>query len=167
MLFQGEEWASSSPFLYFADHEDPELARQVTEGRRQEFMAFGWDPAMIPDPESRASFERSKLQWDELAEPAHAAMLHWYRELIRLRRSTQSLNNGEPGNTKVTYNEERRWLCVSRGSVEIACNLASNPRLLPLNRDAKLILASRAGVEIGNGGITLPPDAVAVLQTDI
>ena len=167
MLFQGEEWASTSPFLYFADHEDPELARQVSEGRRREFVAFGWDPAAIPDPESRASFERSKIRWDELSETAHAAMLEWYRELIRLRRSTPSLNNGEPGNTKVTYNEEQRWLCVSRGSVEIACNLASESRFLPLKRDAKLILASRAGVEIGDGGITLPPDAVAVLQADV
>ncbi len=79
MMFQGEEWASSSPFLYFADHQDRELARQVSEGRRREFLAFGWDPATIPDPESRATFERSKLKWDELAEPTHSAMLDWYR----------------------------------------------------------------------------------------
>ena len=63
MLFQGEEWAATSPFQYFADHADRELARQVSEGRRREFVAFGWDPAIIPDPESGDTFERSKLNW--------------------------------------------------------------------------------------------------------
>ncbi len=166
MLFQGEEWASTSPFLYFADHQDQELARQVSEGRRLEFQAFGWDPATIPDPESREAFERSKLQWDELAAPAHAAMLDWYRELISLRRSTQSLNNGEPGNTKVTYSEEQKWLWVARGPIVIACNLASNARLLPRERGAKLLLASKTGIIIEDASITLPPDAAVVLQSN-
>jgi maltooligosyltrehalose trehalohydrolase len=164
MLFQGEEWASTSPFLYFADHQDRELARQVTEGRKREFLAFGWDPSTIPDPENHETFERSKLKWDELQEPAHAAMLNWYRELIRLRRSTPSLNNGEPGNTKAAYNEEQKWLRVARGSVVIACNLASSSRSLPVGHDAKLILASRPDVVVEDGRIALPPDSVAILK---
>jgi maltooligosyltrehalose trehalohydrolase len=166
MLFQGEEWASTSPFLYFADHQDQELARQVSEGRRREFQSFGWNPATIPDPESREAFERSKLKWDELTGPAHAAMLDWYRELITLRRSSESLNNGDPGNTQVTYSEEQKWLCVVRGTVVIACNLGSSPRSFPLERGAKLLLASRAGFLVEDDSVTLPPDAVAVLQTD-
>ncbi|MGC1424581.1 MAG: malto-oligosyltrehalose trehalohydrolase [Terracidiphilus sp.] len=166
MLFQGEEWASTSPFLYFADHLDPELARQVSEGRKREFFAFGWDPATIPDPENQASFERSKLKWEELPRPAHAAMLNWYRELIRLRRSTPSLNNGEPGNTVVTFNEEERWLCTARGSVVIACNLGSDSRPLPVIGAAKLILASRPDIVGEDGTIALPPDSVAILRTD-
>ncbi len=69
MLFQGEEWAASSPFLYFADHSDRNLARQVTEGRKREFSAFGWDPSTIPDPESQQTFEISKMDWNELEQP--------------------------------------------------------------------------------------------------
>jgi 1,4-alpha-glucan branching enzyme len=42
MLFQGEEWAASTPFQYFTDHEDKELAKLVSEGRKKEFAAFGW-----------------------------------------------------------------------------------------------------------------------------
>ena len=74
-------------------------------------------------------------------------MLDWYRKLIQLRRTTPSLNNGEPGNTKVTYNEEQRWLRVARGSIEIACNLAptASESGLPAKRGAKLLLASRPG----------------------
>jgi len=165
MLFQGEEWAATSPFLYFADHEG-ELARQVSEGRRREFQAFGWAPATIPDPESRTTFERSKLEWAEQSEPAHAAMLGWYHELIRLRRSTPSLNNGEPGNTRVTYNEEQRWFCVRRGSIEIACNLASHSRSLPVQPGARLILASRPGIVVEGGNINLSTDSIGIVQTN-
>jgi len=50
MLFQGEEWAASSPFLYFVGfEEEPELARAVAEGRCREFSAFGWRPEEIPE----------------------------------------------------------------------------------------------------------------------
>src|SRR5690606_12550917 len=44
MLFMGEEWGASTPFLYFTDHSEPELAEAVRNGRRREFAAFGWDP---------------------------------------------------------------------------------------------------------------------------
>src|ERR1700721_647084 len=68
VVFQGEEFAASTPFLYFADHEDPEMARAVKEGRRGEFAAFGWDPTDIPDPEAVETFRRSKLNWGEVHE---------------------------------------------------------------------------------------------------
>ncbi len=93
-------------------------------------------------------------------------MLNWYRELIRLRRSTPSLNNGEPGNTVVTFNEEERWLCTARGSVVIACNLGSDSRPLPVIDGGKLILASRPDIVGEDGTIALPPDSVAILRTD-
>ncbi len=164
MLFQGEEWAASSPFLYFADHRDRELARQVSEGRKKEFLAFGWDPLTIPDPESEATFERSKLIWSELSDPAHAEMLDWYRQLIELRRGTPSLNNGEPGNIGVAYSEEQRWLRVTRGRIVIAISLATGAVLVPLAHEAKLLLSSQPNVIAGSGGISLPPDSIAVLQ---
>ena len=164
MLFQGEEWAAGSPFLYFADHRDRELARQVSEGRKREFLAFGWDPSTIPDPENQATFERSKLNWNELSGPAHAEMLDWYRQLIQLRRTTPSLNSGEPGNTKVAYSEEQRWLRVTRGRTVIASSLASSAVSVPLEHEASLVLSSQPSVIVESGGITLPPDSIAVLQ---
>ncbi len=164
MLFQGEEWAASSPFLYFADHQDRELARQVSEGRKREFLAFGWDPSTIPDPESQATFERSKLNWSELSGPAHAEMLDWYRQLIQLRRTTPSLNNGEPGNIEVACSEEQRWLRVTRGGIVIASSLAPAAVFVPLEHKANLLLSSQPNVIVESGGITLPPDSVAVLE---
>jgi maltooligosyltrehalose trehalohydrolase len=165
MLFQGEEWATTSPFLYFADHQDPELARLVSEGRRHEFDKFAWDPSIIPDPEKRESFLRSKLNWDERREPVHADVFDWYRKLIKLRRSEPSLNNGEPGNTAVTFNEDERWLCMQRGAIIVACSIAEQAQSVPIHSPGELILASRQEIVIAGDTVTLMPDTVAVIRT--
>ena len=163
MLFQGEEWAASTPFQYFADHEDPELARAVSEGRKREFAAFGWDPAAIPDPESPAAFEASKLKWGEAAEPGHAEMLQWYRELIRLRRNTPALNDATPGKTHVSYDEEAKWLRMDRGSISVLLNLGVVERVFRVPRDARVLLASRPVARTGDDSISVPPVTVAVI----
>ncbi len=87
MLFQGEEWAASTPFQYFTDLGDAHLRKAVTNGRRREFKAFGWPADKVPDPQSPATFQRSVLRWDEVRHGVHARMLTWYRDLIRIRRS--------------------------------------------------------------------------------
>jgi maltooligosyltrehalose trehalohydrolase len=166
MIFEGEEFAASTPFLYFADHEDPEMARSVKEGRRGEFAAFGWNPVDIPDPESEETFLRSKLRWDEAHEGRHEEMLEWYRRLIALRRGSPSLNNGEPGQTKVRFDEERRFLVMERGAVTVICNLGEermefeNPKRIPL------VMASRSDVKTAKSAVVLPPDTLAILSTE-
>ena len=91
LLFMGEEWGAGTPFLFFCDFE-PELARAVTEGRRNEFGSFAAfaDPAQrdkIPDPSSAATFERSKLRWEERERAPHDGWLAYYRQLLSLRRA--------------------------------------------------------------------------------
>jgi maltooligosyltrehalose trehalohydrolase len=95
LLFMGQEWAASSPFLYFTDLE-PELGRLVTEGRRREFRDFAEfaDPETcqrIPDPQAVETFRASKLNWEERLRGAHAASLRLYRELLALRRAHAAL----------------------------------------------------------------------------
>ena len=90
MLFMGEEFAASTPFLYFCDF-DGELARAVTHGRREEFAHFARfaDAQLrerIPDPNDEATFARSRLDWDERSRGEHARWLGRVRELLRLRR---------------------------------------------------------------------------------
>jgi maltooligosyltrehalose trehalohydrolase len=90
LLFMGEEWAASTPFLFFCDFE-PELAAKVTEGRRAEFGAFAEfaDPAArarIPDPAAPATFVASTLRWDELEGEPHRSRLAYYRRLLAIRR---------------------------------------------------------------------------------
>jgi malto-oligosyltrehalose trehalohydrolase len=91
MLFMGEEWGASTPFLFFCDFE-PELAAKVTAGRRAEFGSFAAfaDPAArerIPDPSAAQTFAASKLNWDEIDREPHRAWLDYYRQLLRLRQA--------------------------------------------------------------------------------
>jgi maltooligosyltrehalose trehalohydrolase len=164
MLFQGEEWAASSPFQYFADHEDRELARLVSEGRRREFSAFGWAPETIPDPESEETYEASKLKWNEVNQPEHAQILEWYRALICLRRATPCLNNGGRGNVRVTFDEEAGWLRMECGTIAVLANLGAAERTLPVPQSSVLELASHKTIRIVENRISLPRDSIAVLS---
>lgn len=164
MLFQGEEWAASSPFLYFADHSDRELARLVSEGRKREFAAFGWAPEMIPDPESPETYEASKLKWDEVNDPQHAEMLAWYKSLIHLRRTTACLNNGNNGSLRASFDEEKEWICVERGTITMLCNLGAQDISFQVPQSSSIQLASRSAIRIADTKISVPPDTIAVLS---
>lgn len=159
MLFQGEEWAASSPFQYFADHDDPELARLVSAGRKREFAAFGWNPELIPDPEKRETFERSRLHWPEAGQEPHAEMLAWYGALIRLRRATLDSNY-----VRVTFDEREKWFCMDRGPIQVYCNLGSSTRTFALPDGSRIALASRGGVQMRDGVLELPADTVSIIS---
>jgi maltooligosyltrehalose trehalohydrolase len=90
MLFMGEEYGETSPFQYFVSHGEPELIDAVRSGRAEEFSGFAWR-AEPPDPQSRETFERSRLDRSLVEKPAHAGLLAYHRELIRLRRSEPAL----------------------------------------------------------------------------
>ncbi len=166
MLFQGEEFAASSPFQYFADHEDAAMAKSVREGRRGEFAAFGWNPDDIPDPGMKETFERSKLRWDEVHEGRHADMLEGYRKLIQLRRGSASLNDGDMSHVKVQFDEKKRWLTMERGSVKLFCNLGIEPIEFKNPDRTPLLLASSKVVEVVEEKIVLPPDTLAILSAE-
>ncbi|MGE3191709.1 MAG: malto-oligosyltrehalose trehalohydrolase [Vicinamibacterales bacterium] len=94
LLFMGQEWAAGTPFQYFTDHGEP-LGSQVREGRRNEFRHFRAfaDPARrdaIPDPQSPATFERSRLDWKEVERDPHAGVLALYRDGLWLRHLLQA-----------------------------------------------------------------------------
>jgi maltooligosyltrehalose trehalohydrolase len=166
MLFQGEEWGSTSPFQFFSDFEDPDLAQAVREGRPKEFAAFGWSPDEIPDPQDPATFERSKLKWDELHRPPHAELLDWHKKLLALRRQESVLTNGRLSQVAVQFDEDARWLVVERGAITIACNLADRRQLVPIcaHRPKTLRLGSEPDIEVRDTGMELPADAVAILS---
>jgi len=169
MLFMGEEWGSKSPFLYFTDHSEPELAEAVRQGRRREFAAFGWDPERIPDPQAQSTFAASKLVWDELSEPEHQSLLSFYRALIQLRAREPSLASDALELTRVEYDEAERWLALLRGEVAVLVNFGSESCLVPrkptalLDTSLKLLLVSDDRVQVTPDGVALPPHSVTVL----
>jgi maltooligosyltrehalose trehalohydrolase len=88
MLFQGQEFGSSKPFLFFADHND-ELRRLVSEGRLQFLAQFPSlaQPEMRQchlDPGDPSTFERCKLDFSEREK--HAPIYQLHKDLLRLRR---------------------------------------------------------------------------------
>jgi maltooligosyltrehalose trehalohydrolase len=98
LLFMGQEWAATAPFLFFTDHHD-ELGRLITEGRRGEFAAFAAfrDPlhrASIPDPQASNTFERSRLAWDERERAPHVMVHRLYERLIAIRRTLAHARRG-------------------------------------------------------------------------
>jgi len=163
MLFQGEEWGASTPFQYFTDHRDPGLGRAVSEGRRREFAAFGWSPDDVPDPQDPATFERSKLRWDELDDEPHASVLEWHRGLIALRRHHGELTDGRLGAVEVDVDEECSWLRLRRARVTVVTNLSPSACDVGVPSGGEVVLASDPAIARTGAALHLPPDSVAVL----
>ena len=134
LLFQGEEWGAMTPFLYFTDHQDPELGRLVAEGRAREFSAFRWQGA-VPNPQAPETFTRSKLDWSEAAKPPHAEILQWYRQLIRLRRDKVEVpreSRLDSRRAQVQFDAGAEWLAFVHNGVLAAFNLADRAQRVPM-----------------------------------
>ena len=166
LLFAGEEWAASSPFLYFTDHEDEALGAAVREGRQREFPAFMRDGIDIPDPQAPATFERSRLDWSERARQPHASMLAWYRQLVAFRAAHPGLRDGS--RPVVRHDASAGWLVATRGPLVIVANLGPAPCLVPIDGTGpwRLALASNDGITLDGDGAHLPGWSMGMLEPD-
>ncbi|SCX20372.1 malto-oligosyltrehalose trehalohydrolase [Mycolicibacterium fluoranthenivorans] len=162
MLFMGEEWGSTSPFQFFSSHPEPELGRATAEGRKAEFAAHGWDADEIPDPQDPGTFERSKLNWDELSTGEHARLLELYRGLIALRHHEPDFADPWLTHLRVDYDEDARWIVMYRGALAVACNLGTDAVTVPVA--GTTVLASEDPTPDGTG-TRLPGQSFAVLRT--
>jgi maltooligosyltrehalose trehalohydrolase len=163
MLFQGEEWAATTPFQYFTDFAG-DLAGELVEGRREEFATFGWDPADIADPQDPATFEGSKLDWKELSRHPHDEMLAWYRELIALRRLVPALSDPRLESAEATCDEEIGLVTLRRGSIMVVANLDKEDVLVDLPPASRVLMASDPSVRLAGDAVELPPDTVAIIE---
>jgi maltooligosyltrehalose trehalohydrolase len=125
MLFQGEEWAASTPFCYFAELESQTLRNAVRDGRTAEHGGAGWahPPPDPTDPATRAS---SVLRWDERDDGEHAKMLRWYRSLVAMRKEHFALRDPRPTATRVESSGD--VLTIHRGELALVCNFAAEAR---------------------------------------
>ncbi|MCE4944130.1 malto-oligosyltrehalose trehalohydrolase [Streptomyces albulus] len=190
MLFMGEEWGARTPWQYFTDHPDPELAEAVRAGRRREFAAQEGGAAHgdglgadWPDPQDPATRDRCVLDWAEPSAAPHAALLSWYRGLLALRRTHPALTDPDPSRTHVAHDEDARWLVLRRGPVHLAVNLApSGTATVPLAPSTAPAADARRGtapapatdyraaagwphpvLPDGGGVLHLPAESVAVV----
>jgi maltooligosyltrehalose trehalohydrolase len=125
MLFMGEEWGASTPWQFFTSHVEPELGEATATGRIAEFAKMGWDPALVPDPQDPATFERSKLRWEERADGDHARLLDLYRTLIRLRRELPELT--DPRFSHIAARVDGELLTLERGGLLITVSMGELP----------------------------------------
>jgi maltooligosyltrehalose trehalohydrolase len=166
MLFMGEEWGAGTPWQYFTDHIEQWLAEAVADGRRAEFEDHGWPPADIPDPQDKATFLRSKLDWAERDREPHLGILAWYGELIALRRARPELTDPRLDRVTADFDEDARWILVRRGRLRIIANLGTGTVRLPLGQPGIAVLAaSSPGVAITKDTVSIPPAAFAVIET--
>jgi maltooligosyltrehalose trehalohydrolase len=114
LLFMGEECDEPHPFLFFADHIDPEIARATREGRRREFAAFAaFAHAEVPDPGQLDTFVASKSS--SSGDREHR---EYYRRLLELRRTLPV------GPVRTVVDEDARFLRVWRGDVQLLVNFS-------------------------------------------
>jgi maltooligosyltrehalose trehalohydrolase len=170
LLFMGQEFAASTPFQYFTDH-NAELGRLVTQGRRKEFSAFSAfaDPtlaATIPDPQQESTFARSKLRFEETEAEPGASLSRLYSALLRLRRTDPVLRVPDRrllGSRTVGPN----LLLVRRGDDArtrlFVANLGDQSAAIPLESgDWRVLLHTDAG-EFGGTDRTVSVDGASVL----
>jgi maltooligosyltrehalose trehalohydrolase len=151
LLFMGQEWAASTPFQFFTDHNE-ELGPSVTEGRTEEFEDFSGFEDEVPDPQAPATFERSVLNWDEPRRPPHDGVLALYHDLLALRPTLgDEMRVEAPSDTT---------LLLERPPFHVAVNLegAADMELPP---EASVLLHTE------QGGYTLDPRPPVVTDAHI
>ncbi|MGI8949353.1 MAG: malto-oligosyltrehalose trehalohydrolase [Ornithinimicrobium sp.] len=131
MLFMGEEWAASTPWQYFTDHEQDWLAESIREGRAREFAEHGWSQD-VPDPQSPDTVTASTLHWAEVHEGEHARMLGWHCDLLRLRREQPALRDTPLGETVLHHDVAAQTLMLRRGEVTVVANLGVDEQQVQL-----------------------------------
>ncbi|HEV2359805.1 MAG TPA: malto-oligosyltrehalose trehalohydrolase [bacterium] len=182
LLFMGEEYGETAPFLYFTDHGDPGLAAAVRQGRYEEYPES--EP---PDPQSPETFERSRVARGHAREPRHRVLLDLYTALIRLRKTDPALANLSKGTMDVRVWDDARVLLVrrwhERSAVVAAFNFSASPAMVEAavpagpwklvidSADARWAGPGRAAPEIlesrGTVMLTLAPWSFALFGTDV
>jgi maltooligosyltrehalose trehalohydrolase len=162
MLFMGEEWGASTPFQFFTSHPERDLGRVTAEGRIQEFARMGWDPSVVPDPQDRETFERSKLDWSELSEGRHAVLLDVYRRLASLRRSLPELTDPAFSSLRATADERTRGFTLERGGLLIAVNFGDEP--FAIRTTGEVLFTTPTAANVHPSVLELLPHAGVLLR---
>jgi len=115
LLFMGQEYGETAPFLYFISHTDENLLEAVREGRRREFAAFEWNKAgePPPDPGAPETMARCRLNHDLREQGQHAALYELYAFLLRLRRENPLLTSPDRAKLALHY-DVPYGVCIER-----------------------------------------------------
>lgn len=138
LLFMGEEYGETAPFLYFTSHTDPGLAEAVQKGRRAEFSSL-FREGEPPDPQAETTFLRSRLDHSLRRQGQHRVLWDFYRELIRLRNSEPAFHELDASAFEVN-----------------GCEAGECLRLHRKHETDELLLVFNLGAEPADCGVELP-----------
>jgi maltooligosyltrehalose trehalohydrolase len=127
LLFMGEEYGETSPFLYFTSHSDPDLAAAVRRGRAEEFRAFHWE-GELPDPQGESTFANSRLKRNLADAEPHRSLLLFYQMLLRFRRENRLGHMGAPTVTEAPLS---KTLVILQGELAMLFNFGDRAAELP------------------------------------
>jgi maltooligosyltrehalose trehalohydrolase len=147
LLWMGEEWAASTPWPFFADPDDPDLAEAIRTGRRREFAEFGWAPEDVPDPVDPATFASAVLRWDELTEGEHATALAFYRRLLALLATSPDLGAG--GFAVEAEGHDDGTVVLRRGRVLVVAHLRAAPAEHEVGEGWSVLAATPSATLVG------------------
>jgi malto-oligosyltrehalose trehalohydrolase len=174
MLFMGEEFAASAPFLFFCDF-GADLAAAVTRGRREEFRRFarfGDTAALarIPDPNDRATFERSRLSWSESAARPHCEWLQFCRRLLALRhRHVVPRLAGMPGGGTFECMPPGalavHWILGDGARLHLVANFAAVPARLRAPAGAVIYASEESPTGVPTANLLAPWSVLWTLET--
>jgi maltooligosyltrehalose trehalohydrolase len=170
LLFMGEEFGATSPFLYFCNFEG-DLARAVTEGRRNEFARFAKFSSselreQIPDPNAEQTFLRSKLNWNESSEDFYRSYFEFYRKLLSLRRNTivPLLRENPHPRSQCRHADSRAlsidWVFSDTNRLELRANLGPQCLDVPSASNHRLLYARSAETATALKADSQPPWSV-------
>ncbi len=181
MLFMGEEWGETAPFLYFTSHSDNDLIKNVSQGRKKEFAHFQFK-GEFPDPQAEETFQKSMLQWENRAK-TNVVLQQYYKHLILLRKECKALQAKERESMTVFPVKESNVLTIERknGAHSLLLVFNFNKEVssyqLPVQASCKKIFDSSSGEWNGSGKatpaivsadkcFTLNPMSVLVFELD-
>jgi maltooligosyltrehalose trehalohydrolase len=169
LLFMGEEFADTAPFLYFTSHGDPVLATAVREGRRKELADIAW-VGEVPNPQAAETFEESRITWALTEHPQHTDVLRLYQDLIALRKHWPCLGNCRKDLTRVSIDEDAGWLQLERSDplgsrALLLCDFSPTPAEFLIDYGPCWQLAACTGtrpVSTSKGGVTIGGQSAAL-----
>jgi maltooligosyltrehalose trehalohydrolase len=139
LLFMGEEYGETAPFLFFTSFEDTDLVAAVREGRKKELGAH-YSESDFTDPQAQSTLERCKLDWSKPSLPPHSETLRLCRDLIALRKQYSCLGNCRKDLTEIWFDEQSKFFVMKRtdpsGSAALlVCNFSNNPQNIPVTAE--------------------------------
>ncbi|MBL1173620.1 malto-oligosyltrehalose trehalohydrolase [Pantanalinema sp. GBBB05] len=115
LLFMGEEYGDTAPFLYFISHSEPELIKLIQRSKAEEFRAKGFAEESY-DPQDPETFHRSQLNWEMQQSGQHQILWQFYQRLIHLRRTNSTLNKLSKKGLSISSCESEQLLMIHRSS---------------------------------------------------